>query len=429
MFVFTIIEAIMYYICMCVTLRYVKNYIEKGKLLFIIPPILYSVLMVSNYLIANDYADLISFLLIILFLLSSKFAFKGSKFSTIIIIFLLLYSIDIIAASTITFMADQSGSYTFKTILGFILNIFFTIGFIVLIRLKHSEIQQCLELISKKVKILTFFSLIASAFLLTIISEAQNFTNTYKWNIIFKITISVFIILVGAAFPILNITSYAKNYYMRQSENLENQFKIQADYYASLAKSNFELRQFRHDYNNMKIGISELIKDGKNKEALKMLDYCDNKLISAISKCKFDTGSNIVDALLADKQEKAKTYNTQLIFQGAISNKIAPTDLCVIFGNALDNAIDACEKIKSPEDKIIQINCECNGGFFFISITNPVCKDISICDNTIPSSKKDKISHGFGLLSINRVTKKYEGKVNLSCVNKKFKISIDLCLF
>ena len=421
MFVFTIIETIMYYMCMCITLHNVKDYIFRGNLRLIIAPVLYSILMVLNYLVAKDATNFISFFIILLFLLSSKFIFKNSKFSTIVIIFLLLYS-------TITFILSQSGSYTFKAILGFILNIFFTVGFIIIIKLKHSEIQQCLDLISKKVKILTFLSLITSAFLLTIISEASNFTNIYKWNTILKIIISVFIIIVGAAFPILNINSYTKNYYMKQSENLENQFKVQADYYASLAKSNFELRQFRHDYNNMKIGISELIKEGKNKDALNMLDYCDNQLLSAISICKFDTGNNIVDALLTDKQAKANAYNTQLFFKGAISNKINPTDLCVIFGNALDNAIEACEKIKSYESKAIQINCECTGGFMFLTIKNPVSKDIFIHNNTILTSKEDKKSHGFGLLSINRVTKKYDGNLSLSCINKEFTISIDLCL-
>lgn len=429
MFVFTIIETIIYYVCMCITLHYVKDYIFRRKVLLIIIPILFSILMVLTHVITKDNTNFISFFIILLFLFSSKFIFNNSKFSTIIIIFFLLYSIDIIVTSTITFILSQAGSYTFKAILGFILNIFFTVGFIIIIKLKHSEIQQCLNLISKKVKILTFISLIASAFLLTIISEASNFTNIYKWNTILKITISVFIIIVGAAFPILNINSYTKNYYMKQSENLENQFKVQADYYASLAKSNFELRQFRHDYNNMKIGISELIKEGKNKDALNMLDYCDNQLLSAISICKFDTGNNIVDALLTDKQDKAYAYNTQLFFEGAISNKINPTDLCVIFGNALDNAIEACEKIKLSESKAIQINCECNGGFMFLTITNPVCKDIVIHNNTIFTSKEDKDSHGFGLLSINQVTKKYDGNLSLSCVDNKFTISIDLCLF
>lgn len=136
MFVFTIIETIMYYMCMCITLHNVKDYIFRGNLRLIIAPVLYSILMVLNYLVAKDATNFISFFIILLFLLSSKFIFKNSKFSTIVIIFLLLYSIDIIVTSTITFILSQSGSYTFKAILGFILNIFFTVGFIIIINYK-----------------------------------------------------------------------------------------------------------------------------------------------------------------------------------------------------------------------------------------------------------------------------------------------------
>lgn len=428
MIVFTIIETIMYYICLCMTLHYISNFTIRHKVTPLLFPLLFSVLMILSYMVTKDSNNILSFFLIILFSMSPRLIYKNSKLSTIIIVFLFLYTIDIIFTSTITFVLGQSESFLFKTLLSFTLNILFTVALIIFIKLKHLNIQQILNLVSKKVKVITFLSLITSAFLLTIISESPNFTNINKWNIIFKITISIFIIMVGIAFPILNINSYTKNYYKRQSDNLEKQFQVQAEYYSSLAKSNFELRQFRHDYNNMKIGISELIKEGKNKDALNMLDYCDNQLLSAISICKFDTGNNIVDALLTDKQAKANAYNTQLFFKGAISNKINPTDLCVIFGNALDNAIEACEKIKSYESKAIQINCECTGGFMFLTIKNPVSKDIFIHNNTILTSKEDKKSHGFGLLSINQVTKKYDGNLSLSCINKEFTISIDLCL-
>lgn len=428
MIVFTIIETIMYYICLCMTLHYISNFTIRHKVTPLLFPLLFSVLMILSYMVTKDSNNILSFFLIILFSMSPRLIYKNSKLSTIIIVFLFLYTIDIIFTSTITFVFGQSESFLFKTLLSFTLNILFTVALIIFIKLKHLNIQQILNLVSKKVKVITFLSLITSAFLLTIISESPNFTNINKWNIIFKITISIFIIMVGIAFPILNINSYTKNYYKRQSDNLEKQFQVQAEYYSSLAKSNFELRQFRHDYNNMKIGISELIKEGKNKDALNMLDYCDNQLLSAISICKFDTGNNIVDALLTDKQAKANAYNTQLFFKGAISNKINPTDLCVIFGNALDNAIEACEKIKSYESKAIQINCECTGGFMFLTIKNPVSKDIFIHNNTILTSKEDKKSHGFGLLSINQVTKKYDGNLSLSCINKEFTISIDLCL-
>ena len=85
MFAFIIIETIMYYICICITLHYVRNYIFKKKLWLLIIPVLYSILTVLNYLITKDTTNFISFFIIFLFLLSSKFIFKNSKFSTIVI--------------------------------------------------------------------------------------------------------------------------------------------------------------------------------------------------------------------------------------------------------------------------------------------------------------------------------------------------------
>ena len=67
MFVFTIIETIMYYMCMCITLHNVKDYIFRGNLRLIIAPVLYSILMVLNYLVAKDATNFISFFIILLF--------------------------------------------------------------------------------------------------------------------------------------------------------------------------------------------------------------------------------------------------------------------------------------------------------------------------------------------------------------------------
>ena len=66
MFAFIIIETIMYYICICITLHYVRNYIFKKKLWLLIIPVLYSILTVLNYLITKDTTNFISFFIIFL---------------------------------------------------------------------------------------------------------------------------------------------------------------------------------------------------------------------------------------------------------------------------------------------------------------------------------------------------------------------------
>ena len=80
-----------------------------------------------------------------------------------------------------------------------------------------------------------------------------------------------------------------------------------------------------------------------------MLNKCDSLLKQTTqSLIKFDTGNGIVDAILTEKQEKATTVNTVITFNGAIAaSAITATDLSVIFGNTLDNAIEACEKLQT----------------------------------------------------------------------------------
>ena len=143
----------------------------------------------------------------------------------------------------------------------------------------------------------------------------------------------------------------------------------------------------------------------------------------------FDTGNGIADALLTDKQEKAVLQNTQIAFQGAIPPEaLSPTDLCVILGNSLDNALEACQKLPDRDDKTISVTSNCRGGFLFISITNPIAEKVTVRDNHIATTKENKTLHGFGLYSLHSIVKKYDGDVQLASTDKTFTISIDLCV-
>ena len=108
------------------------------------------------------------------------------------------------------------------------------------------------------------------------------------------------------------------------------------------------------------------------------------------------------------------------------SIQINPLDLCIIFGNALDNAIDACAKCKNDEEKIINIHSSLTNGFLFIKIENPIATDVKITNNSITTTKKDKNSHGIGLQSIRTSIQKYYGEMKLSQLNGIFCLEIDL---
>ena len=223
---------------------------------------------------------------------------------------------------------------------------------------------------------------------------------------------------------------FSNNRLKQLTASYEQQILAQAEHYKKLAESNFELRRFKHDFKNMSIALEKLLDSKEHPEALQVFKQYNKTLENPLgSSIIYDTGNGIADALLADKQARALSYNSNIVFQGSIpADYLLPTDICVLLGNALDNAIEACEKIKSVDTLTIDVSSNCNSGFMFLSITNPVCEKVNISNNHITTTKENKTLHGFGLYSLHSVVKKYDGNVELKSTDDSFTVNIDLSL-
>ena len=250
--------------------------------------------------------------------------------------------------------------------------------------------------------------MLANALLLTSVLTCIPYIEFVFWNIALKILVAVISVFLFVILPIIVIMALSNSYLKSQNEQFQRDIEAQAKHYSDLAKANYELRRFKHDFGNMKIGLSKALKDGDCSGALDMLNFASMDMQqNSDNIVGFDTGNGIVDAILADKQSRAKNNNIRIVFNGSVPpNSIAPTDLCVIFGNTLDNAIEACEKISADTEKIIFVTCKCNSGFVFIDITNPVSENVVIHGKNVETSKSDKASHGYGLYSLNKTVKK-----------------------
>ena len=212
-----------------------------------------------------------------------------------------------------------------------------------------------------------------------------------------------------------------------RAESYEKQIASQYEYYTELSASYLELRRFRHDHRNMQIGLRKLLAENRTCEALEMLDKMDESTGASV---KFDTGSGVVDALLSIKQKAAEKTNTLIGFEGSVpARSIEPVELCIIFGNSLDNAIEACAKLSPDKRKNIKISCSHMGGIAHIRITNPVSKRVVMHGGLPATTKKDPGAHGLGLYSIQRVIKKYDGGIRCECDDELFSLTIELFLY
>ena len=204
------------------------------------------------------------------------------------------------------------------------------------------------------------------------------------------------------------------------SEIANEQSKQQFEYYNNLVNKEQSLREFRHDYKNQLIVLEAYLK----KEDIESARNYIVKSFDLLNETSgIQTGNYILDVLITEKQQKAGSISVE--FKGKMTSKfVEPIDICTIFGNALDNAIEACQKIDVSDQRIIRISIQESINTLHISISNPVKSKVNMVNNNILTTKEDNTNHGLGLFSIKKVAKKYKGKVAITCDDDVFSLSI-----
>ncbi len=241
------------------------------------------------------------------------------------------------------------------------------------------------------------------------------------------VALPVIVLVVYIVMSVMKI-SVSEKEHEQVAELLEKQLDNQAEYYQKINDIYTEFRSFRHDFKNHMICLRSLLADNDIEEALSYMNNIEE--ISYTEKKNFDTGNIIADALLSDKSEKAKQTNAHIVFSGFIPTMgISNVDLCTIMSNAIDNAIEACEKDKTNKYKEIVINSDFKQGYFFFKAENPIFEQVHINKNkTIDTTKSNKNIHGFGIANILKVSEKYNGDTTLKVEGERFILESELLL-
>lgn len=89
------------------------------------------------------------------------------------------------------------------------------------------------------------------------------------------------------------------------------------------------------------------------------------------------------------------------------------TDIGSLFGNALENAIQAVQKLDNPDDRIISLKVEEKGGMLLIRVENSYAETLEFDGELPKTTKEDNGYHGFGLKSIRMVAERYGGVMRI----------------
>lgn len=111
------------------------------------------------------------------------------------------------------------------------------------------------------------------------------------------------------------------------------------------------------------------------------------------------------------------------IANGEVLNFISEEDIYSLFGNILDNAIQAVKCLEKDKRRIL-LKIKTVGNIVSISCQNPYSQKIELV-NGLPKTTKGSITeHGFGLKSIKLIAEKYNGTMNLSYDDNVFSITL-----
>ncbi|MCI9518296.1 MAG: sensor histidine kinase [Clostridia bacterium] len=139
------------------------------------------------------------------------------------------------------------------------------------------------------------------------------------------------------------------------------------------------------------------------------------------------TGNDALDVLLTEKSFKCKAEGIALTCtgDGSALSFMKTMDIYSLFGNAVDNAIEAVEKLSNPEKKIIDVSIESRGDLLFFSFTN-YCDSAPVFEEGLPKTTKasEPGYHGFGMKSMKLIAEKYGGELTASVGGDKFNLII-----
>ena len=144
------------------------------------------------------------------------------------------------------------------------------------------------------------------------------------------------------------------------------------------------------------------------------------------------SGNEVLDTILTEKSLycRERGITVSCVADGRQMGFINTIDLYAILGNALDNAIEAVEKFNACEKRQIDVMIYREKQFLVINIVNPMKEKLiydeeADYDADLPqTTKADRFYHGFGLMSIRYMVKKYDGYLSLSEEDGCFSLKI-----
>ncbi len=179
---------------------------------------------------------------------------------------------------------------------------------------------------------------------------------------------------------------------------------------------NLKCHDLRHQIHKLRTGSEDV-----SKESLREIEDAVRIYDSAVH-----TGNDALDVILTEKCLLCEKEDIRLtcIADGAKIGFLPSGDIYALFGNALDNAIEAVRHLDDIGRRNISVNVHSQGQLLSIHVENYYDGELQFRDDLPVTNKGDKAYHGFGMRSMQLIAEKYDGYLAVGAKDDVFRLDI-----
>lgn len=268
---------------------------------------------------------------------------------------------------------------------------------------------------------------ISSIFVMhTIAYMTMNLADSHKMRMV----VCVFLILIINTI-VFYLYDKLLDAYAIKMENvlLTQQVEYHIEQYRQIKEEEERIFEVRHNLKNQMLSVVSCLESNRQDSVVEICRNIDVVIgkIGTVERT-VHTGIEVIDTIINYKAEVASAAGSIIKVESDLCQNY-PIDaqaICVILGNALDNAIDACREWPDATGRVIVVRFSEEKRSLYFSVKNPCSHPLELKNGFPVTTKKEKAVHGIGLRSIGKVVKEHSGLMTFGVKDGFFELAVIL---
>lgn len=211
---------------------------------------------------------------------------------------------------------------------------------------------------------------------------------------------------------------------LRVKRELEAVQNVLQNQYIQYKQSRESIDLINYKYHDLKHQIAVLRSETDPEKRNEFLNHMEDEIKQYEAQNK--TGNKVLDTVLTSKSLYCAKHDITFtcVADGTLLEFMDIMDICSIFGNALDNAIECELKIADKEKRLIHVTVSQQKNFLILRFENYYEGDLKMKEGRLLTTKKEKAFHGYGIKSIRYTVNKYDGAVSIDAKENWFELKV-----